>query len=98
MGPLGVRLAPEGRVTAEEAAAAFTEQAEALAEAGADLLVIETLMSVGEAEIAIRAGKATGLPVIAMVTVDEAGDCLDGQSAEDAVRGYGGCWCRCRRV
>ena len=90
MGPLGVRLEPEGRVTAEEAAAAFEEQAKALAEGGpgvgADLLVIETLMSAAEAEIAIRAGKATGLPVIAMVTVDEAGNCLDGSSAEDAVR------------
>ncbi len=90
MGPLGVRLEPEGRVTAEEAAAAFEEQAKALAEGGpgvgADLLVIETLMSAAEAGIAIRAGKATGLSVIAMVTVDEAGNCLDGSSAEDAVR------------
>ena len=90
MGPLGVRLAPEGRVTAEEAAKAFEEQAQALAEGGpgvgADLLMIETLMSVAEAEIAIRAAKATGLPVIAMMTVDEAGSCLDGSSAEDAVR------------
>ena len=86
MGPLGVRLAPEGRVTVAEAEAAFKEQAEALARGGADLLVIETLMSVAEAEIAIRAGKATGLPVIAMVTVDEEGNCLDGRSAEDAAQ------------
>jgi methionine synthase I (cobalamin-dependent)/5,10-methylenetetrahydrofolate reductase len=69
MGPLGVRIEPDGRVTA-----------------GADLLVIETLMSLAEAEAAIRAAKATGLPVIAMVTVDDAGKCLDGNSAEDAAR------------
>jgi homocysteine S-methyltransferase len=86
MGPLGVRIEPGGRVSAEEAAEAFGEQARALADGGADLLVIETLMSLAEAETAIRAGKATGLPVIAMVTVDDAGKCLDGSSAEDAAR------------
>ena len=43
VGPLGVRLAPFGRVTKEQARAAFVEQIAPLAEAGADLLVIETL-------------------------------------------------------
>ncbi len=80
MGPLGAK------VPGEAAAEAFREQAEALKEGGADLLVLETLMSLAEAEVAIKAGKATGLPVIAMVTVDEEGKCLDGASAEEAVR------------
>ena len=86
MGPLGVKLAPEGRVSVAEAKAAFLEQADALREGGADLLVLETLMSVTEAEIGILAGKASGLPVIAMVTVGEDGACLDGSPVEEAAR------------
>ena len=42
VGPLGVRIAPFGRVQPEQARAAFAEQIKALAEAGADLIVIET--------------------------------------------------------
>jgi homocysteine S-methyltransferase len=87
IGPLGVRI---GAGIKEEAAyAAFAEQASALAGAGADLLVIETLTGLKEAELAIRAARteAPNLPVIAMVTVDDQGNCLDGASPEDAARG-----------
>ena len=42
VGPLGVRLAPFGRVAPKEAQQAFQEQIGALVEAGADLIVIET--------------------------------------------------------
>jgi homocysteine S-methyltransferase len=41
VGPLGVRIAPYGRIKLEEAREAFAEQIQALAEAGADLIVIE---------------------------------------------------------
>ena len=59
--------------------------------AGADLLVIETMMAMVEAEQAIRAAKAEGggVPVLVMVTVDEAGNCLDGTTAEEAARWMG---------
>ena len=86
MGPLGVRV---GVGLAEsEAYAAFAEQVRALAEGGVDLLVIETLTSMREAEQAIKAARAEGggVPVMVMVTVDDAGNCLDGTSAEDAAR------------
>src|SRR5690349_18854287 len=43
VGPLGVRIAPFGRVKPEEARAAFAEQVQALADAGADVIVIETM-------------------------------------------------------
>ncbi len=43
IGPLGVRLAPFGRIHLEEARQAFHRQAEALACAGVDLIVIETM-------------------------------------------------------
>ncbi len=91
IGPLGTRLGAGAAVTDEQASAAFSEQVQALVSggpgAGADLLIIETLTGLREAELAIRAAKAgSDLPVIAMVTVGEDGNCLDGSSPEDAAR------------
>jgi homocysteine S-methyltransferase len=77
---------PVGTVSAQAAREAFAEQVRALVEGGADLIVIETMMSMAEVEQAIGAFKdeGAGLKVIVMVTVDEDGKCLDGTSAEDA--------------
>jgi methionine synthase I (cobalamin-dependent)/5,10-methylenetetrahydrofolate reductase len=88
LGPLGVRLEPTGKVTREEAYLAFADQAKALVEGGpgvgADLLVIETMVSLVETEEAVRAARtvAPELPLMVMVTVDEEGNCLDGTSPE----------------
>ncbi|HEY3476302.1 MAG TPA: homocysteine S-methyltransferase family protein, partial [Anaerolineales bacterium] len=69
VGPLGVRIAPFGRVQPEQARAAFAQQIEALADAGADLIVIETFSDLYEIREAIRAAKETcTLPVVASVT------------------------------
>ena len=69
VGPLGVRIAPFGRVQPEQARAAFAEQIQALAEAGADVIVIETFSDLYEIREAIRAAKEVcKLPVIASVT------------------------------
>jgi homocysteine S-methyltransferase len=69
VGPLGVRIAPFGRVQPETARAAFAEQISALCEAGADLIVIETISDLYEIREAIKAAKQTGsLPVVASVT------------------------------
>jgi methionine synthase I (cobalamin-dependent)/5,10-methylenetetrahydrofolate reductase len=69
VGPLGVRIAPYGRVKPEEARAAFAEQVKALADAGADLIVIETMSDLYEIEEAIKAAKQScQLPVVASVT------------------------------
>jgi methionine synthase / methylenetetrahydrofolate reductase (NADH) len=69
VGPLGVRIAPFGRVQPEQARAAFAEQIQALAEAGADLIVIETFSDLYEIREAIRAAREVcNLPVIASVT------------------------------
>ena len=90
IGPLGVRLAPHGKLPREEARAAFQEQIRALAEGGpgvgADLLIAETIASLDEAEEVIAAAKADApnLPLIVLLTVDEAGQCLDGETAETA--------------
>jgi methionine synthase / methylenetetrahydrofolate reductase(NADPH) len=75
VGPLGVRIAPYGRVKPEEARAAFAEQIQALADAGADLIVIETMSDLYEIQEAIHAAKSVvgpnhdlPLPIVASVT------------------------------
>jgi homocysteine S-methyltransferase len=90
IGPLGVRLEPLGKVGLDEARAAFAEQIRALVEGGpgvgADLLVIETMTSLAEAEQAILAARSVApeVRVVVMMTVDEEGNCLDGSPAETA--------------
>lgn len=69
VGPLGVRIAPFGRVQPEEAREAFAEQIRALADAGVDVIVIETFSDLYEIREAIRAANETcDLPVVASVT------------------------------
>lgn len=63
MGPTGKMLAA-GEVSPEDISAAFREQAHALAEGGADALVIETMSDLEEARIALEAARQTGLPVV----------------------------------
>jgi methionine synthase I (cobalamin-dependent)/5,10-methylenetetrahydrofolate reductase len=90
VGPLGVHLEPLGKTSLEEARLAFAEQVRALAAGGpgigADLIVIETMPALNEAEQAILAAReaAPHLPVMALVTVDEEAHCLDGATAEAA--------------
>ena len=69
VGPLGVRLAPYGRVQIAEAKDAFTEQVAALCEAGVDLLVFETFGDLYEIREAVTAAREIcGLSVVASVT------------------------------
>src|ERR1039457_1839268 len=86
VGPLGVRLQPLGKNGLEEARAAFAEQIRALAEAGVDLLIIETMPALNEAHEALLAAReaAPQLPVLVMVTVDDESNCLDGASPANA--------------
>lgn len=69
MGPSG-KLLVTNEVGARDLEAAFTEQARALATAGADGLVVETMADLGEAKIAVEAAVATGLPVVACMVFD----------------------------
>jgi methionine synthase I (cobalamin-dependent)/5,10-methylenetetrahydrofolate reductase len=69
IGPLGVRLAPYGRVRAEEARSAFSEQITALCEAGVDLLVMETFGDLFEIREAVAAAnECCELPIITSIT------------------------------
>ncbi len=91
VGSLGRPLAPNGETTLEAARAAFAEQIAALAEGGVDLLIMETMMSVDEAEQALLAAReiAPHLRVVVLMTVDESGTCLDGNSPEIAAQRLG---------
>jgi len=69
VGPLGVRIAPYGRVQLEEAREAFADQIRSLAEAGADLILIETFSDLYEIREAIKAAREVcNLPVVASMT------------------------------
>ncbi|MDO8754594.1 MAG: homocysteine S-methyltransferase family protein, partial [Anaerolineales bacterium] len=88
VGPLGVRIAPYGRVKLEEAREAFAEQIRALAEAGADLIVIETMSDLYEIQEAIKAAKEScSLPVVASVTYTRDGRTLLGDAPAKVARG-----------
>ncbi len=69
IGPTG-KLLLMGEVTPKEMSEAFKKQAAALAEAGADALVIETMSDLEEAKLALAAAKSTGLPVVACMVFD----------------------------
>ncbi len=87
VGPLGVRIAPYGRVKLEEARAAFAEQIRALAQAGADLIVVETISDLYEIREAIAAAKETcSLPVVASVTFTRDDRTMLGDDATQAAK------------
>ncbi|WP_376791268.1 bifunctional homocysteine S-methyltransferase/methylenetetrahydrofolate reductase [Thermoflexus sp.] len=87
VGPLGVPLAPLGRVKAVEAREAFREQIAALAEAGVDALILETFSALPELVEAIRAAQeaAPHLPIIAEMTFAQDGHTLMGHTPEEVV-------------
>jgi homocysteine S-methyltransferase len=85
VGPLGVRLAPFGRIQPEEAMEAFTEQIEALVDAGVDLIVIETITDLQEAKIAVKVAKGlTKKPVVISATFTRDGRTLLGDTPTQA--------------
>ena len=70
IGPLGIRIEPYGPTALEEAREFFREQAEALRDGGVDLIIVETISNVAEAEQAILAVREVcTLPVIAQMTI-----------------------------
>ena len=88
VGPLGVRLAPYGRVQPEGARAAFGDQISALAEGGVDFLAIETHSDLAEVECAIAAARevAPDLPIIASITFTSDDRTPLGDTPEDVAR------------
>lgn len=83
MGPTGELFAPLGMLDHGAAVAAYTAQAEALAEGGVDLLWIETISSIEEADAAIEAAQSTGIEVVVTMTFDTAGKSMMGVNPAD---------------
>jgi len=85
MGPTGRFVTPVGDMTFEEAVDAFTRQAQPIAAAGADLILLETFSDIKEiraAVIAIR--QVTDIPILANMTFEPSGLSLLGSSPEAA--------------
>ena len=73
MGPSGVMLM-SGQATEDELRAGFAEQAQAMAEGGADAIVVETMSDPAEAKLAVAAARETGLPVVGCMVFDSGKD------------------------
>ena len=69
IGPTGMMLVTR-ETTEEELQKVFEEQADAQARAGADGIIVETMIDVVEAKIAATAAKQTGLPIIVSMVYD----------------------------
>ncbi|QAT49623.1 homocysteine methyltransferase [Caproiciproducens sp. NJN-50] len=79
IGPTGKLMKPVGDLEFEDAVSVFAEAAMAGEQAGADLILIETMGDTLECKAAVLAAKEnTSLPVFATVIVDEAGRLLTG--------------------
>lgn len=84
IGPLGVRLAPFGRVQLEEAREVFREQISALVGASVDLLIIETMTDLFEIREAVLAAREVDarIPILASMTFTRDDRTLLGDSPE----------------
>lgn len=86
MGPTGKLLQPMGDLAFEDACRCFAEMARAGKEAGADLILIETMSDCYECKAAVLGAKeATDLPVFVTMIFDEHGKLLTGGDIAAAV-------------
>jgi 5-methyltetrahydrofolate--homocysteine methyltransferase len=86
VGPSGELIAPIGVMEPDEVKAMFAEQIAALAEGGADVILVETMSDLAEVEAAVGAAAevAPDLPVAATLTFDTHGHTMMGVSPERA--------------
>ncbi|MGN0157223.1 MAG: homocysteine S-methyltransferase family protein [Lachnospiraceae bacterium] len=81
----GIQLKPVGPMDFEELIAIYKEQVQALLDAGVDLFVVETMMSLQETRAAVIAIKELcELPIMASMTFEKDGRTLFGTDAKTA--------------
>ena len=86
IGPTGKLLEPMGDLSFDRAVELFAETIKAGAEAGGDLVLIETMSDSYEAKAAVLAAKeSTDLPVIVTTIYDEKGKLLTGGTVDSTV-------------
>lgn len=85
VGPIGQLLESLGRITYDDARAAFKEQIEALLEGGADGIILETFSDLNELQAAIAAAREVthDLPLIAQMSFTDDADTLTGNTPEE---------------
>jgi 5-methyltetrahydrofolate--homocysteine methyltransferase len=87
MGPTGQLMEPMGTLTYDVALDVFAEQAGALADGGADAILVETMSDLNEAKAAVEgARRATDLPILVTMSFDTHGRTMMGVKPEDAAR------------
>jgi 5-methyltetrahydrofolate--homocysteine methyltransferase len=87
IGPTGELLRPLGPLDYAEAVSAFAEQAAALAEGGAQAILIETMSDLNEARAAVEgAQKAVALPILVTFSFDTRGRTLMGVKPAQAAK------------
>ena len=86
IGPLGREVTAHGGLTNQQAARAFEDQAKALARGGVDFLILETFSQTDELLIAVEAAhKATNLPIVAQLTVNDLSETIYGEKVDRAI-------------
>lgn len=86
IGPIGEMLEPMGTLSFDRAYEIFKRQAIQGEKSGADLIIIETMMDLYEAKVAVLAAKEnTSLPIICTMTFDENGRSFTGCLPESMV-------------
>jgi homocysteine S-methyltransferase len=86
VGPLPAAKGQAAELSLAEQQALFSEQMTALAEAGADLFVLETFAVIEELELALQVAEELGLPAVAQMAFFEEGRTRHGLTAEDVAR------------
>ncbi len=85
LGPVGQLLRPYGPLEVEEVKAAYSEQAHALNEGGADLLVIETQFDMSEIKTAVQGVReVSDLPLVVSLSYDRGKRTMMGISPSQA--------------
>ena len=80
------KMEPQGDLTYEDLLEIYKEQIESLAEAGVDLLVAETMLSVEETIVALDAAASVcDLPMMCSLTLEADGTAMFGGNAAEAV-------------
>jgi methionine synthase I (cobalamin-dependent) len=91
MGPTGELLEPLGNMSIADCRDAFAEQARGLAAGGADVLWIETMSDLDEAEAAVDGARSVSdLPVAVTMSFDTAGRTMMGVTGEEMGRRLSG--------
>ena len=90
LAPLEDCYSPELVPPQAECEREHSEMARHLASAGVDVILVETMNTIREAQAAVRAARATGLPVLASVVCRSDGRLFSGETVTAAVQALAG--------